>query len=745
MTLITKNEFINPNTSFSGADMVATITITGSEYNNAVVYTIGDIQTLSYSLHMERGSVRSLGNINAKDHTNGPRTIAGSLVFAVFDRHFIYKIKEQLGVTRQMLPDEMPPFDITVSFANEYGSRSSLRIYGVRLINEGEVLSVSDVYTENTYQYVARNIEPLSPETSKPFLDETAEQKLEVKKNEPEKTVEEVVNPILELVSLDKDKVTFNVIAPQDSYVLKVISAMDVYEKRIEKDKWPYEMRLKPGSYIAHLVEIEGKSLEFEIPLDNQALLAPIVITKTDTTILGKSDDKRVEYIMCDGKEYRLDSSDRHFYMTNLKPETAYVLTAVSDTLAITSPAIEVKTFSNRSKVFDEAVMMIEQYQPEVFKGYADPLKWTQLKNEYLKGNLSLTQCFAKAEHTAQDALATKYANYMELTVLEKDSGLLINDRWLCDYTIDKESYLINANGISYKYDFEPGLSEVVTTMNNERIVVPLYMPHRTMQQQFFLQTQEAIKFQNKVFESYRARYQVNSTFGSFDYERQTKGAFLDFKDHVATIHCDLPCRLCLRETPISSYPYLAIKVDSTKPISLKNYVCYNPDKCYYLSLEDEAGNSLSRGYLTTEGYMETTFLSLAKDLKFDYIEAFTSPNLTLPLLDVIATGFSILVTNRYTNFYEKFFLVWQAYLYQYNSYKNLAYNTHERVVLLEAPVMTYFFDEEGYLLKREICDHFTITQEGYAVCMDATYSPILFEMKRMWFSAVPSMTIQNL
>ena len=62
------------------------------------------------------------------------------------------------------LIDEIPPFDIVISAANEYGLRSRMVIYGVRLVNEGQVMSINDVYTENTYQFVATDLEYLTDE-----------------------------------------------------------------------------------------------------------------------------------------------------------------------------------------------------------------------------------------------------------------------------------------------------------------------------------------------------------------------------------------------------------------------------------------------------------------------------------------------------------------------------------------------------------------------------------------------------
>lgn len=158
-----------PNESFSGCDMVATLLVPDiNDSTKKHIYAIGELQTISYSIHMERKAVRSIGNINAKDYILGPRTIAGSLVFTVFNRHFakniINDINESLDSDYAFLADELPPFDIIMSFANEYGLKGKLVIYGIRLINEGQVMSINDIYTENTYQFVATDIEYLSDE-----------------------------------------------------------------------------------------------------------------------------------------------------------------------------------------------------------------------------------------------------------------------------------------------------------------------------------------------------------------------------------------------------------------------------------------------------------------------------------------------------------------------------------------------------------------------------------------------------
>lgn len=162
-------KFVGQNISFSGTDMVVSMDAVfpdGTKINRV----IGSLQTLTYSVHMDKFPVRSIGNVNAKDYVYGPRTIAGSLIFAVFNKHFAYelldKAREAHGYNNyHFLADELPPLNITVSLANEYGATARLAIYGVRIINEGQTMSVNDIYTENTYQFVATDLEYLNDKT----------------------------------------------------------------------------------------------------------------------------------------------------------------------------------------------------------------------------------------------------------------------------------------------------------------------------------------------------------------------------------------------------------------------------------------------------------------------------------------------------------------------------------------------------------------------------------------------------
>ena len=151
-------------TSFSGADIIATITLPGGKPR-----VIGELQTISYSVYRPTSPVYALGQNNPKGVVRGARTIAGSLIFTVFDRHVLSSImseynKNASSECKAYGADELPGFDVTVSFLNEYGQSSSLVIYGVHLISEGQTMSIEDMITENTMEYIAMGIDYMKPD-----------------------------------------------------------------------------------------------------------------------------------------------------------------------------------------------------------------------------------------------------------------------------------------------------------------------------------------------------------------------------------------------------------------------------------------------------------------------------------------------------------------------------------------------------------------------------------------------------
>jgi hypothetical protein len=55
-------------------------------------------------------------------------------------------------------PDQLPPFNITIHFANEYGQRARIEIYGAEILNNGIAVSIDDVVTEQAMSFVARSL-----------------------------------------------------------------------------------------------------------------------------------------------------------------------------------------------------------------------------------------------------------------------------------------------------------------------------------------------------------------------------------------------------------------------------------------------------------------------------------------------------------------------------------------------------------------------------------------------------------
>jgi hypothetical protein len=54
--------------------------------------------------------------------------------------------------------DQIPPFDITLAAANEYGSLAVMRVYGIEILNEGYGVSIDDIVSEQQMTYVARTL-----------------------------------------------------------------------------------------------------------------------------------------------------------------------------------------------------------------------------------------------------------------------------------------------------------------------------------------------------------------------------------------------------------------------------------------------------------------------------------------------------------------------------------------------------------------------------------------------------------
>ena len=175
-----------------GADIVATFG--GIE--------IGALSGITFSVTREKAPIYTMGSPNPRSFSRVKRGIAGSLIFTVLDRPALYTMLEKnytnnkpmdfytrahntlpgdtnalgRGIpgleggnnwtrdVQKKVPyyaDQIPPFDITITFVNEYGNAAVRSIYGVELLNEGSGASMDDIVIEETMTYVARELGPM--------------------------------------------------------------------------------------------------------------------------------------------------------------------------------------------------------------------------------------------------------------------------------------------------------------------------------------------------------------------------------------------------------------------------------------------------------------------------------------------------------------------------------------------------------------------------------------------------------
>lgn len=183
--------------SFSGVDMVCAF----------AGKVIGELQGVSFSVTREKAPLYTMGSADPRSFSRGKRGIAGSLIFLVFDRdalqwglreagRFIanaWEVQQNNSIAagngdifantgtvaeglqsadsidaaaydkvlaQAWYADQVPPFDILITAANEYGHLSRMEIRGVEILNTGSGMSVDDITTDQSCTFVARSIIP---------------------------------------------------------------------------------------------------------------------------------------------------------------------------------------------------------------------------------------------------------------------------------------------------------------------------------------------------------------------------------------------------------------------------------------------------------------------------------------------------------------------------------------------------------------------------------------------------------
>jgi hypothetical protein len=205
-----RSDFGKGYNSFSGVDIKGV-------FGNTVV---AELQAISYSITREKAPIYTMGSADPRSFSRGKRGIAGTLIFIMFDRHALLgtfgvygspdsqlfflsdiddfrpdpgqssgsnvtitggitagegSVNAPGGTSNQLesplthidddqeviapwFVDQMPPIDVTLAAANEYGSLAVMRIFGIELMNEGYGVSIDDIVSEQQFTYIARTL-----------------------------------------------------------------------------------------------------------------------------------------------------------------------------------------------------------------------------------------------------------------------------------------------------------------------------------------------------------------------------------------------------------------------------------------------------------------------------------------------------------------------------------------------------------------------------------------------------------
>lgn len=130
------------------------------------------IAGIKVSTHRDKFPVYSMPFINPRGFCQGHRTIAGTLMFNTIDRFAFHNIlNEEVSrdgtyggrVTGRVLPDQLPLFDIYLTYVNEQGMAAVASVLGVTLLDMSSAASLDDLQPMEVYSYMAMDYIPLSP------------------------------------------------------------------------------------------------------------------------------------------------------------------------------------------------------------------------------------------------------------------------------------------------------------------------------------------------------------------------------------------------------------------------------------------------------------------------------------------------------------------------------------------------------------------------------------------------------
>jgi hypothetical protein len=162
-----------PETSYTGSNLKVMIEVANGGSGGIIARSskqLVELTTLTVSVHRVKSPAVAMGYINVKGWARGRRTIAGTMVLTQFTTDVLSTFLTANAFTSDLSKDstyvkvdQLPPFNITLLFGDEYGKASFRRILGLEFVTSGDVYSIQDMLSEQTISYVAADFTPLTP------------------------------------------------------------------------------------------------------------------------------------------------------------------------------------------------------------------------------------------------------------------------------------------------------------------------------------------------------------------------------------------------------------------------------------------------------------------------------------------------------------------------------------------------------------------------------------------------------
>lgn len=149
--------------SFSGADC----DVYAFRGGRGSLVHLDSIATVSVSIYEAKAPVRALGHASPVGFSGNIRSIAGSIICILQDKHPLSKLMEKRydkhldDVINRKVAGRIFPFNLMLMYKNEVGNGLSMQIDNIEIISEGIVTSVNDLATEMVFQFVATEMHQL--------------------------------------------------------------------------------------------------------------------------------------------------------------------------------------------------------------------------------------------------------------------------------------------------------------------------------------------------------------------------------------------------------------------------------------------------------------------------------------------------------------------------------------------------------------------------------------------------------